>query len=175
MAMMNNKKKKKEPEKKKPYQGSIVIVRHEMFNEKTRTDRTFWRYEMPNEEGVIEGDMQPSCCDLNLRQLFKSVGMEDPVTKKSKEEKITLTKKRPAGLWGIDSMEEHGENRIKLCISGNTQTDIDNKLSSIHDFCNKNNIPYEDFCLFICVTSGKQKELTDDYMKKMDKLRKSGE
>lgn len=166
MAMM--KKKPKEPERKKPYQGSLVVVRHPLFDEQTRSDRTYWQYVSNNGE-TIKGDMQPSCCDLHLRQLFKTIGMEEPVTRKGPL-KTTLTKKIPAGLL-IDSMEEYGENRVQLHLSGNTESDFNRKIGNIHEFCDKRKIGYEDYCLFICVTQGKQKELTDNYLREMDKLR----
>lgn len=167
MAMMNRKKKKKEPEKKKPFQGSIVVARDPLFDDITQPDRVFWEYKIPNEDRIIKGDMQTSCNDLNLRQLFKSIGVE-PVTRKGAA--ITsLTKKIPRGL-PIVSMEAYGENRVKMCIEAETQTEFDGKLAKIHAFCEKRNIAYEDFCLYICVVGAKQTELTSKYLKDMEKL-----
>lgn len=75
---------------------------------------------------------------------------------------------------GVDSciVEQDGKAHIRIRFEGITRTDFEHRRERIQSFLDTNNIPSENYCLFVCVTGAKQEELSNKYLAEMEKLKR---
>lgn len=150
--------------KKDPFLGSIRAEDADIFHEQSTTKIASWKY---NTE--LHGTFSERCLTKQLIKLFEKLNVSYQVDP-NPEPSFDLVKGLP-GL-SINDIKQDGKNHIRIFFGGITQADFDNKRNMIEKFLYKNDIAFENYCLYICVTGQKQQELTDKYMNDIDKLNK---
>ena len=69
-------------------------------------------------------------------------------------------------------LEQDGKAHVRIRFEGNTRSHFEHRREQIQKYLKENDIPSEDYCLFICVTGPKQQELSNKYLAEMEKLKK---
>lgn len=158
---MNNKSKKT---KKAPFQGSIRAEDRELFHKQITTKIASWKYEED-----LHGTFSERCLTTKLIELFQRVGVTHQVDDNPEPGSIMADK-----IPGVDEcfIEQDGKAHVRIRFEGNTRTHFEHRRKQIQAFLDSNNIPSENYCLFVCVTGAKQQELTDKYLMSMEKLGK---
>ncbi len=149
--------------KRAPFQGSIRAEDRELFHKQITTKIASWKYE------DLFGTFSERCLTTKLIELFKRLGIEHQVEDNPEPGSVMADK-----IPGVDEcfIEQDGKAHVRIRFEGITRTHFEHRRQQIQKFLDENNIPSENYCLFICVTGAKQQELTDKYLMDMEKLKK---
>lgn len=164
--------KNKEIEPLEPFRASIRVKRNDLFEETYFPSTLHWK------SGEHEGYLRPACLTKELKKLFDDSNhsgkvFHDIEPKKESEQSLKDTIDGLPFVKKGDS-EYDGQNWIKICVGGETDSEIQGYLERIQSFCDKNNIDYEKLCIYSCIEGpniAKQMELTSKYMQDMGKLK----
>lgn len=157
---MNNKNGKP---KRAPFQGSIRAEDREIFHKEITTKIASWRFE------DLHGTFSERCLTTKLIELFQRIGVFHQVDDNPEPGSVMADK-----IPGVDEcfIEQDGKAHVRIRFEGKTRSHFERRRERIQAFLDKNKIPSEDYCLFICVTGPKQQELTDKYLVDMEKAKK---
>lgn len=156
-------KSKKEKPKKARFQGSIRAEDRETFHKQITTKIASWNYK------GLYGTFSERCLTTKLIELFQKLKVEHQVDDNPEPGSAMVDT-----IPGVDKcyVEQDGRAHIRIRFEGDTQAHFDNRRKDILKYLNANDIPSEDYCLFICVTGPKQQELSDKYLKDMEDTKK---
>jgi len=149
-------------DKKDPFQGSIKACRDSIFEENYSPSRVKWSWNHKGEE--IEGELNPACLTIQLKKLFEKnhvkyvVESHDSIALKSSMPELPV------------ELSYDGAHHVRLRFSGRTESEFDSNREIVQAFLNEHEIHYENYCLFVCVTGGRQAELTTKYLSDMEKI-----
>lgn len=151
----------KEKPKKDPFQGSIKACRDSVFEEKYAPSRVKWSWNHNGEE--IAGELNPACLTIQLKKLFKELEVDYEI---ETHDSIALKSAIP----GLPvELSYDGTHHVRLRFSGRTESEFDSNRDIIQSYLKEKDINYENYCLFVCVTGGRQAELTTKYLSDMEK------
>ena len=153
-----------EPVKKAPFQGSIRAEDRELFHKSVTTKIGVWSY-----DNNLHGTFSERCLTTKLIDLFKKVNVKYRVEDNPEPGEILVDK-----IPGVDQceIEQDGRAHVKIKFEGITQSQFEHRRDRIKKFLDSEQIPSEGLCIFVCITGAKQMELTDEYMKNLERMTK---
>jgi len=162
--MVNNNKNVKP--KKALFQGSIRAEDRDCFHTSITTKIATWDWPLNPD---LHGTFSERCLTTKLKKLFETLGVNNHVEDNSELGSAMVEK-----LPGVRecSIEQDGKAHIRIRFGGLTRSGFEYNRKAVQAFLDKENIPSEDYCLYVCVTGAKQHELSDKYLAEMEKLKK---
>ncbi len=147
-----------------PFQGSIRAEDRDCFHKQITTKIASWKHE------ELHGTFSERCLTTKLIELFQKLGVDHQVDDNPEPGSIMVEK-----LPGVQEcfIEQDGKAHVRIKFEGSTYSLLNHRKKQIQAFLDNNNIPKEDYCLFVCVTGPKQQELSDKYLLEMEKLKKN--
>lgn len=165
------KKVKSKEEKKEPLlKGSIKVSRNDVFFEKRPVRGVEIFYE------DITATMIPSCLSEELKAIFKKLekfGLSWDNTKNNKPKTV----KEISGLIFDDIVEVDAEY-LRIRFNADTPSEFESRRDRLTAYFDEYNIEYGETdgsvaCIWVCVAKGRQTELTDEYLERLDRLRRA--
>ena len=164
--MEKNKRNKNGKPKKAPFQGSIRAEDRDCFHVEITTKIASWQ---DGEDTNLHGTFSERCLTTNLIKLFDKYNVHYQVDTNPEPGSAMAD-----AIPGVDEcfIEQDGKAHVRIRFEGNTRTHFEHRRQQIQKFLDENNIPAEDYCLFVCVTGAKQQELSEKYLTDMERLKK---
>lgn len=165
--------KNKEIEPLEPFRASIRVKKNELFEETYFPSTLHWK------SGEHEGYLRPACLTKELKKLFDDPKQSGKVLHdiEPKKESENVLKDKIEGLPFVKKgdLEYDGQNWIKVCVGGETNSQIQGYLERIQSFCDQNDIGYEKLCIYTCIegpNQAKQLELTSKFCQDIEKVKR---
>ncbi len=159
---------KRKEEKKEPLlKGSIRADKNQVFYEERPVKGVDIEY------NGIKATMIPSCLSDELKVIFQQTNIDWEPIKNDKPKTV-----KEIGGIVFDEIAEIDEEHIRIRFSADTPSGFETVRDKIIAFLTSHDIKYGEkdgsvACIWVCVGKGRQTELTDEFLERLDRLRRA--